>query len=59
MTSIKKTLSVATVLATISGFEYATSAGEYAKLPGKKWLCPHKKWHIFAIFKFLRIIKDR
>ena len=38
MTSIKKTLSVATVLATISGFAYATSAGEYAKLPGKNWL---------------------
>ena len=38
MTSIKKTLSVATVLATISGFAYATSASDYAKLPGKNWL---------------------
>ena len=32
MSTIKKTLSVATVLATITGFAYATSAGEYAKL---------------------------
>ena len=38
MTSIKKTLSVATVLATISGFAYATSAADYAKMPGKNWL---------------------